>query len=247
MDANDPIPYKFEVERETSGMQQTIEVMARRTSADAVFDYLNEQICSLELMPGTKISEAEIAAKFGISRQPVRDAFSRLGNMGLLLIRPQKATEVSKFSMRAISAARFIRLSIEVEVLRKAAERWDGTLDDELSANLQAQTSAVKANDSEAFQGIDYAFHQLLCRAGDAEFAFEMIQEKKARIDRLCALSLSNEFGMADLVKDHSDIFEKLRQNDVDGATRTMRAHLSRLEQTIDLILENNAHFFEAE
>ena len=74
----------------------------RRTSVDEVFDYLHNEIATLKLLPGDKLSEADMAAKFGISRQPVRDAFSRLANMDLLLIRPQRATEVKRFSMREI-------------------------------------------------------------------------------------------------------------------------------------------------
>jgi len=62
-------------------MQHPGEITERRTSADVVFDFLYEEISSLGLMPGTKISEAEMAAKFGVSRQPVRDAFSKLDNM----------------------------------------------------------------------------------------------------------------------------------------------------------------------
>ena len=76
----------------------------------------------MQLEPGAKISEAEIAAQFGISRQPVRDAFRRLENRRLLLIRPQRATEVRRFSMRQIEKARFIRSAIEKEVELKTIE-----------------------------------------------------------------------------------------------------------------------------
>ena len=126
-------------------MQQPGDVLERRTSADMVFDDLYERIGSLELLPGAKISEADIAAKFGISRQPVRDAFSRLGNMELLLIRPQKATVVKKFSLRSIATARFVRLSVELEVLRNAAALWDGSFDTAFKENLVAQKAAFKA------------------------------------------------------------------------------------------------------
>ena len=65
----------------------TFEVYANtapRTTTDAVFEALHAQILSLELLPGTRISEAEVAAKLGVSRQPVRDAFNRLSNLQLL-------------------------------------------------------------------------------------------------------------------------------------------------------------------
>ena len=90
-------------------MVQPSHLSERRTSVDDIFDYLHDEILSLRLRPGDKISEAEIASRFGVSRQPVRDAFSRLANLDLLLIRPQRATEVRRFSSREIEKSSFIR------------------------------------------------------------------------------------------------------------------------------------------
>jgi len=75
-------------------MPQAVEIQERRTSADVVFDHLRDEIISLRLLPGSKISEAEIASKFGISRQPVRDAFSRLCNLDPRADLPRRAVRV---------------------------------------------------------------------------------------------------------------------------------------------------------
>lgn len=227
-------------------MQQPVEIEERRTSADVVFDYLYEKIGTLELLPGAKISEADIASRFGISRQPVRDAFSRLGNMDLLLIRPQKATVVRKFSLRAIETARFVRLSVELEVLRGLAQNWDGAFDDQLMSNLDAQKKAFESRDQDRFHTLDYQFHKLLCRAADADFAFDIIAENKARVDRLCLLSLANVDGMGTLIEDHARMLAQLRDGDADGVCATTRTHLSRLDSTIDEIHRNHASYFDA-
>lgn len=227
-------------------MQGPIDAFERRTSADVVFDYLYEQIGSLQLLPGAKISEAEIAAKFGVSRQPVRDAFSRLGNLDLLLIRPQKATVVKKFSRRSIETARFVRLSVELEVLRSAATIWDGAFDAEFDTNLAAQKDAFDAKDVDTFHSLDYNFHKLLCSAAKAEFAFEIIAMNKAQVDRLCVLSLTAQDGMRQLIDDHETIIQQLRDRDADGVMGTIRTHLSRLDQTIEDIQEAHATYFDA-
>ena len=96
-------------------MQELAGVFERRTTTDVVFDQLHEEIVSLEVLPGTKLSEADVARRFGVSRQPVRDAFARLENLDLLLIRPQKATEVRGFSMQRIAHARIVRLAVELD------------------------------------------------------------------------------------------------------------------------------------
>jgi len=123
------------------------QISERRTSVDTVFSHLYDEIVSMRLLPGSKISEAEIAGLFGISRQPVRDAFSRLENLDLLLIRPQKATEVKRFSSAAITTARFVRAAIEAEVLRRAARVCGDKGTKLLQDCLYEQRAAVAEND----------------------------------------------------------------------------------------------------
>ena len=94
-------------------MAQLARISERRTIVDDIYDHLHAEISSLRLKPGDRISEADIASQFGVSRQPVRDAFSRLANQDLLLIRPQRATEVRRFSMREIEKSRFVRSAVE--------------------------------------------------------------------------------------------------------------------------------------
>ena len=109
-------------------MSSISDSVERRTATDVVFEQLHDEIVSLQLLPKTKLSEAEVAKRFDVSRQPVRDAFSRLENLDLLLIRPQRATEVRGFSLDRIAYSRFVRLSVELEVIRQAGDVWDLSL-----------------------------------------------------------------------------------------------------------------------
>jgi len=155
-------------------MVQGLKTVERRTAVDSVFDHLYDEIVSMQLLPGAKISEAEIAAKFEVSRQPVRDAFSRLENLDLLLIRPQKATEVKRFSYTAITRARFVRAAVESEVLRRAARECTQEGSDVLQKRLAEQKASVTDNDYDGFRSLDYAFHESICAVGKVEFAFEV-------------------------------------------------------------------------
>lgn len=217
----------------------------RRTSVDVVFDHLHSSIVSLELRPGDKISEAEIAGQFGVSRQPVRDAFSRLENLDLLLIRPQKATEVKRFSVHEITKSRFVRSSVEAEVLRRAATSCTAESGELLDRNLARQALAVAEGDFGEFGKLDYAFHKTLCKIAKVEFAFEIISFEKANVDRLCMLSLSKEDRMEQLLHDHTDIAERIKNNDPEGAVKSGMIHLSRLDATIAAILERNPDYFD--
>jgi DNA-binding GntR family transcriptional regulator len=226
-------------------MQSNVVVPLRRTSADLIYAQLYDQIVSLELMPGAKLSEADVADQFGVSRQPVREAFNRLGNMGLLLIQPQKATLVQRFSMAGISAARFIRLAVELEVARVACQKWSETLRSVFEANLDAQQKAVDAGEFKRFHSLDEEFHSLIADAAEVPFAFELVLEKKAHVDRICVLSLKQEQEMQIIFEDHSLIFECLSTGKQDELEVAMRTHLGRLEKTIHAVRRSHEAYFD--
>ncbi len=225
-------------------MAQVNSISERRTSVDDIFDHLHDQILSMKLRPGDKISEAEIASEFGVSRQPVRDAFSRLANLDLLMIRPQRATEVKRFSVRTIERSRFVRASVEAEVLRRAARMCDAVGTSRLQACLDRQDAMIEARDYEAFGALDYEFHRTLCEIGGVGFAFEVILTEKSKVDRLCMLGLSKEDRMPQLAEDHRAIAEAVSANAPERAVDVGMIHLSRLDETIRHITETNANYF---
>ena len=226
-------------------MTLQIDAFERRTSADVVFDYLRGEIVSNTLAPGAKLSEVEIASRFGVSRQPVRDAFSRLANQDLLLIRPQKPTQVRKFSLAKITQARFVRLSVELEVVRRACDIWNKDRADTLEASLARQRDAIQAGDIEGFHALDYEFHKLICDLSGNAMMFETIQFYKAKIDRLCMLSLGAPREASDILQDHQLMSDAIFSGNVQDAEKFVRLHLSRLDETIREIRDERAEFFE--
>lgn len=222
-----------------------MKVSERRTSVETVFDHLYDEIVSMRLLPGKKISEAEIAGLFDVSRQPVRDAFSRLENLDLLLIRPQKATEVKRFSSRAITTARFVRAAVEAKVLHQAANLCgpDGTK--LLNSCLDEQREAVNSKKYDDFRSLDYAFHKALCKIAELDFAFDVIASNKAKVDRLCVLGIARDEKMDQLLEDHVRIAQMVSKNDEDGAVEAGMLHLSRLDSIINTIRDENADYFD--
>lgn len=220
--------------------------LERTTSSDVVFDELFGKITRLELLPGTKISETDVAKSFGFSRQPVREAFTRLANLNLLLVRPQRATIVRPFSRQLIANARFVRSAVELEVVRTAALDRDKSVDAALKANLREQTQAISAEDVSSFHELDYKFHKLLCESAKQTFAFEIIAENKAQVDRLCMLALTSKDAMDILYQDHKSLLEALFDGNAQEADQVLRTHLDRLTPTIQAIYTtHNAYFDE--
>ncbi len=217
----------------------------RRTAVDEIFDHLRDEINALQLRPGDRISEAEIAARFGVSRQPVRDAFTRLANLDLLLIRPQRATEVKRFSAREIEKSRFVRAAVEAEVLRRAARARGAGKAASLARELDRQRRAIAAGDAAAFSALDYDFHRALCEIAGTPYAFEVIAAEKAKLDRLCQLGLAQEDRMPQLLQDHQAIAEAILAETPETAVTAGMQHLQRLDSTLEKITRDNGEYFE--
>lgn len=219
--------------------------LERTTGSDLVFDQLFDQITKLELLPGTKISESEIAKTFGYSRQPVREAFTRLAGLNLLLVRPQRATVVRPFSRDLIANARFVRAAIELEVVRAATLDRDTAIDPKLKSNMKAQAEAIAANETNRFHELDYEFHRLLCLSARQAFAFDLIAANKAQVDRLCMLALTSKDAMEGLFADHEHLLEAIMTGDTERAEAHLRLHLDRLSPTIDAIYTTHRAYFD--
>ena len=221
------------------------EKFERRTTADKVFDQIHSEISSLELLPGAKLSEIEIARRFGVSRQPVRDAFTRLANLDLLLVRPQRATEVRRFSMKRIAHARFVRMAVELEVVRCACGVWDEMRADQLDLNLAKQRKFVATGQTGKFHALDFAFHKMICDLGGHSLAFDTILDCKQKIDRLCVLSLGQNDEISRLLDAHEELATALAARHVEDATRITRRHLHRLDDTVTDIYNRHSEYFE--
>lgn len=217
----------------------------RLTTTEEVFRKLKSQIISLQLPPGSKISEVEVAKVCAVSRQPVREAFMRLGELNLLEIRPQRATRVRKISHQDLRNTRFIRAAVEVEVVRMACQVATQDNLDLIRENLNQQQVAVAAADADMLHDLDYQFHNLICVAADCLPAFKVISENKTHTDRVCTLELSDAAGMSEVLAGHTDIFNAICDRNEDAAVAATRLHLQHLDGTLESASKNYPDFFE--
>ena len=219
----------------------------RQTAADLVYERLHADIVTLKLLPGEKLSEGEIARQLEVSRQPVREAFIRLHNLELLLVQPQRSTEVRRISERSIRNARFVRLAVEIEVVRLACTRGVQSYEARFRTNLKQQQSAIKSGNTSRFQELDYKFHRLICQAADCEHAYETIESSKSQIERLCLLALSDAEELAVTFEDHCQLFEFISGKQTAKAASTMRKHLQRLDAVVEAVKREHTEYFQAE
>lgn len=214
----------------------------RPSVADTVFDELHRQILSIELPPGSKLSEVDVAKAFDVSRQPVRDAFYRLSKLGFLRIRPQRATTVTEISEEAVFQARFVRAAIEMQTVQVACETLNADDVAVLGEIVEQQQAAVKARDASVLHYLDDCFHREICERAGLGFAWEIIRENKAHMDRVRFLSLS--FASEEVLDDHMSIVDAIVARDKTAAMALMQIHLTRIKDQIRRIRVDHSQYF---
>ncbi|MVA58779.1 GntR family transcriptional regulator [Agrobacterium vitis] len=224
---------------------RTLDVQRQPSVTEQVFELLYRQVVELELPPGAKLSEVDVAKQMGVSRQPVRDAFYRLSQQGFLMIRPQRATVVTHISERGVLQARFIRTALEMETVRAATERLSEEQIAALDELVQRQIKAMDAGDKMLFHELDDEFHRQICKMSGHDFAWALIRDSKAHMDRIRYLSLA--FGAQSAIDDHIEIMAALKARDGDRAAANMRVHLSRILSIISRIRESHGQYFATE
>jgi len=220
-----------------------MEPVARVTVTEQVFETLYSKVLTLDLSPGTKISEAEISKQLGVSRQSVRDAFYRLSTLGFLIIKPQSATVVSRISARDVFEARYIRTAIEVENIRTACVSLTNDHISTLEEHIERQKEAIREDQKEHFHQLDNQFHREICNFSGLSFTWKSIQEKKAHTDRVRYLSIA--FSSKTALEGHVELLAALRDRNPDRAENAMRDHLSQIESAIAQLREENHEWFE--
>lgn len=203
-----------------------------RTITDRVFDVLYERVIDLTLPPGAKLSEAEVAAQMGVSRQPVRDAFFRLSQLGFILIRPQRATVVTQISEGAIRQAHFIREALETACLREAVHHLTSAQHAALDSLIDRQEIAVEGDDRSAFHALDDQFHHDICAYAGQQFVWTLVKENKGHMDRARYISLP--YNARNAMEEHRQVLQALRMRDEDRAIRAMISHIAGINGTLD-------------
>jgi DNA-binding GntR family transcriptional regulator len=198
-----------------------------RHAAPQVFERLRERIVSLDLAPGSVLSRTELAAQYGLSQTPVRDALIRLGEEGLVDIFPQHATVVSRINLSSAMQAHFLRRSIELEVVRTLAQQADAALVERLRASLRAQRAMRAQKDLDQFSLLDQAFHRLMYEAAGVPDLWDLVRRLSGHIDRLRRLHLPAEGKVAAVVRDHTAIVDAIEDGTPEAAQAAVRAHLS--------------------
>jgi GntR family transcriptional regulator, rspAB operon transcriptional repressor len=187
---------------------------------------LREEIVHGRLKPGIALSEADIANRYNVSRQPVREAFIRLAQEDLVEVRPQRGTFVRRIVAANVRDAHFVREAIEVAIAREAAERAGTGVFECLNAIIDVQS---QAQDNASFLSADEAMHHEIAVIAGRESAWRVIDQVKAQMDRVRYLSYVEVSPIDQLIHQHRAIAKAVAANDPDAAELAVRAHIGEI------------------
>ena len=204
---------------------------------------LRQRIIHNDLKPGDRISESEIARNYEVSRQPVREAFIKLADQGLLAILPQRGTVVTRIGFAAVHDARFLREAIEADIVKILAQSPDTALVNALREQI-AHQERVDRHDPQAFIKLDDLFHRTLAEGAGKGGAWKQIEGLKSQMDRVRFLSLGR-FPLPRLVAQHRAVVDEIENGDVAGANGAIRQHLREGLSDLPEIVTANQEFFD--
>lgn len=223
--------------------RETVTLQPVRISVvDQLYAALRMAIIGNDLSPGARISEAEVAQQYGISRQPVREAFITLANEGLLDIRPQRGSFVAKISLAAVLDARFVREAVEADIVKLLAATPDAALLANLRQQLARQQDLVGGS-ARDFMEADETFHRTLAEGAGKGNAWRVVVEMKAQMDRVRFLS-SMHFPVARLIDQHRAIVDAIAEGDAPGAETRIRTHLQGILSDLPVIKQERPEYF---
>jgi DNA-binding GntR family transcriptional regulator len=152
-----------------------------------------------------------------------------------------------KISTKQVTDARFVREAVEVAVARKACDVMTADAIAELRGILDAQRAAAVEAIPARFLALDEAFHRGLALGVDCDYAWRVVEEVKAQMDRVRYLSLPQATPISRLVEQHVAILDAVEAGDEAHAEASVRAHLSEILTSLPVLERQFPHLFESE
>jgi len=207
------------------------------------YELLRGAIARTMLMPGTPLSEAEVAARLDMSRTPVREAFRQLSAEGLITISPQAGSFVAKLNRQEIDDALFVRQSLECAAVRLAA-RAPRSERERLRRIVMEQRIAIDNKDVEANLACDEALHHCILNLSGHGAAWRIVQQARTHMDRLRRIAIPELKANEKAVEQHAEIVEAIMSGDEDEAAELLSKHICMIDSYIVRIQNNHPEYF---
>lgn len=204
------------------------ESSGRRHGGRYIYEELRKQILTLKLKPGSPLDESSLAAQFGLSRSPVRDALARLITEGLVTMLPNRTTLVTPFEIEEFPNYVAALDLIQRAVTRLAAlQRTDEEML-KIRAAENAYMASIAKGDFQSMTELNKVLHLEIARAGKNPYLTSFYERLLGEGQRLLHLHFDFIMSAASstgLGRDHEEIVEAIAARDADAAERAAHEH----------------------
>lgn len=195
----------------------------RPSRMQEVYTTLLEWITEGKLHPGEKLLDKDVAQKMGVSRTPVREAFRRLEDKGLLETSAGCWTRVSPISLAEADQIYPVICKLEELVVSLALNNLTDADVDRLEKTNHALAAAIESNQPVKASQADHLFHQILIEKTQNPFVNGILKDLKIKFRRLEVHYFGGTISASDSVHEHEQLIEALRQRDTETSQRLIR------------------------
>lgn len=212
-----------------------------------IFDELKKELVSLKIKPVEKVNEADICARFSVTRPPVRLTFQRLADLGLLEVIPYKGTSATLLNLEKIHQIIFLRTSVESWIIKDFIKNKPTEFEmEELYHNIRMQKIHINTDpvDEKEFYRLDSQLHQYWFDKMNCSEIWKMIQEDLS-YERFRMLDFVGTQKYADIVSDHEKLVKAISNGDTEAIVPILSSHLNAgLKRMGNLILTDYKQYF---
>jgi len=190
-------------------------------------------IITLELEPGSLISESALMSTLKMGRTPIREALRSLANEKLVEVYPRRGMFVSRVDVANLSQLSETRAVLEIKAAELAATR-STPADQEITKALIKEIKAIKGDlDMPTLIGLDQRIHHHIYQCTHNEFLASALDNYYAHALRIWFLALDRVEHLADAIIEHRALLEAIAINDPKAASKAMKEHVEGFESEI--------------
>jgi len=194
--------------------------------SDRLREALEEEIVTGALEPGARLEEVALAARFAVSRTPIREALHQLAAAGLIDVRPRRGAFVAEIGPRRLVEMFEVMAELEGLCARLAARRADPVAIADIRAAHEACTRAAETKDVDAYYYRNETFHERIRAAARNAFALEQATTLQRRLRPYRRLQLRARGRVAASFGEHEAIMAAIERGDAEAAGQAMRDHV---------------------
>jgi DNA-binding GntR family transcriptional regulator len=208
-----------------------------RSLSDQAYYAIRELIVTLELAPGSVVSERALQERLGVGRTPVREALRDLAREQLVEVFPRRGIFVSGVEVGDIAGLSEVRLVLESKAARLAAERRNEEDRAGTEALLDELSQTADGLDERGLIDLDQRIHRHVYRCTHNPFLEATLEEYYVLTLRIWFLALDRVERLGHAIHQHHAILAAIRDADADRAEEAMRFHVAGFERAMRAVL----------